>query len=166
MTCFIHVRRNITQKLQECNVSSEASRKILNDIFGHPLEGLQEGLVDADNAEDFQVKLEMLCKTWKSFTSTSSSDMDGFISWFLKNKRNVICDTMLCSIREDCGLGNPPSVFTTNASESMNAILKHKVDHKKSDLSTFIQKVKELTSEQMKEIERAVIDRGKYKFNK
>lgn len=71
---------------------------------------------------------------------------------------------MLCSIREDCGLGNPPSVFTINASESMNAILKHKVDHKKSDISTFIQKVKELTSEQMKEIERAVIDRGKYKF--
>lgn len=120
--------------------------------------------MDADNAEDFQVKLEVLCKTWKLFTSTSSSDIDGFISWFLKNKRNVICDTILHSICEDCELGNPPSIFTTNANESMNAILKHKFYYKKSDLSTFIQKVKQLKSEQIKKIERAVIDRGKYKF--
>ena len=27
LTCSIHVRRNITQKLQECNISSETSKK-------------------------------------------------------------------------------------------------------------------------------------------
>ena len=58
----------------------------------------------------------------------------------LTNKRAVISDTMLRNIREDCGLGNPPDIFTTNPSESMNAILKQTVDYKKSDLSSFIQK--------------------------
>ena len=108
LTCFIHVRRNITQKLKECNVPSETSRIILNDIFGHRVEnGVQEGLVDA-SSEDFNVTLEPLCEKWRKIHTSSSSDIDSFISWFLKNKREVISDTMLRNIREDCGLGDPP----------------------------------------------------------
>lgn len=47
---------------------------------------------------------------------------------------------MLRPTREDCGLGNPPSNFTTNASESINGLLKHKVDYKKHQLPAFIEK--------------------------
>ena len=52
---------------------------------------------------------------------------------------------------------------TTNASESINAMLKRKRDYKRR-LPTFIDKVKELVNEQQKEIERAVIGRGKYQL--
>ena len=55
------------------------------------------------------------------------------------------------------------SPFTTNASESINAMLKRKVNYKRSELPTFVDKVKELIKEQQ-EVERAVIGRGKYKL--
>lgn len=42
---------------------------------------------------------------------------------------------------------NPPSTFTTNMSESINALLKRKLDYKKQELPVFIE-VKELVSEQ------------------
>ena len=63
---------------------------------------------------------------------------------------------MLRCVREECGLGCPPDILTTNASESVNAVLKRKVD--------FIDKLKELVQEQQREVERAVIGRGKYHF--
>lgn len=34
LTCFIHVRKNIKEKLRECCLSSQSSDEILNDILG------------------------------------------------------------------------------------------------------------------------------------
>ena len=82
----------------------------------------------------------------------------------MTNKSHVIRDSMLKPIREECGLGCPPEPFTTNVSESINAMLKRKLDYKRSELPAFIDKVKELVNEQQKELERAVIGRGKYQL--
>ena len=71
---------------------------------------------------------------------------------------------MLQSTRRDAGLGDPPEPFTTNASESMNALLKNKVEYKRSELPEFLEKLKEDINEQDREVERAVINRGKYKL--
>ena len=68
---------------------------------------------------------------------------------------------MLRPVREKAGLGIPPIAFTTNTSESINAMLKRKVDYKRNDLPVFLEKVKQLIQEQ-DEIEKAVISRGKY----
>ena len=78
---------------------------------------------------------------------------------FKTNKVDVIRNTMTRSIREECGLGNPPDIFTTNPSESINALLKHKMNYKKTELPTLVGKVKELPTEQVKEVER-----GKYQL--
>ena len=51
----------------------------------------------------------------------------------------------------------------TNASESMNALLK-KVNYKKNELSLFIAELKAVIEEQERELEHAVIDKGKYQF--
>ena len=84
---------------------------------------------------------------WSDMECMSSTDMDGFLQWFTTNKTDVICKTMLRSVRVEYGLGNPPDIFTTNPSESINALLKHKLDYKKSEMSKFIEKVKELSLE-------------------
>ena len=78
----------------------------------------------------------------------------------MANKSQAMCQTMLHSIREDCGLGNPPFTFSTNSSESINALLKHKVDYQKQQLPIFIEKVQELVAEQKQEVERAVVNCG------
>ena len=160
----IHVRRNIKDKLNECHVPSPAAQQILDDIFGKRIDSVfQEGLVDStDNT--FQDKLEYLLAKWSTIECTSATDMDGFIQWFRNNKVGVISSTMLRTVREDCGLGNPPDIFTTNPSESINAVLKKKMDYKKKELPELVEKLKELILEQNKEVERAVVCRGKYRF--
>ena len=72
---------------------------------------------------------------------------------------------MLKSVCEECDLGFQSAAITTNASKSLNAMLKHKVDYKKNELPLFIEKVKELVNEQRREVERAVIGRGKYRIS-
>ena len=69
---------------------------------------------------------------------------------------------MLRSVREEAGLGCPPDAFYTNASECINNVIKVKVKYKRSELPKFISKFHELCEEQEQEVERAVIQRGKY----
>ena len=134
----------------------EATRIILDDIFGQQHDTVfVEGLVDSSDSDDFQIKLDSLFEKWRDL-ETSSSEMEAFIQYFVANKVNVIRTTMLRPIMEDCGLGNPPEIFTTNASESVNALLKHKVDYKRNDLPVLIEKIKQLIDEQQNELQRAV----------
>ena len=58
----------------------------------------------------------------------------------------------------------PTQPFTMNASESVNSMLKRHVNFKSSQLVEFVEKLKELVDEQEREVERAVIGRGKYRF--
>jgi len=88
----------------------------------------------------------------------------GFFDWLSQYKvENIVCG-MLKPVRREAGLGNPPLPFTTNASESVNAMLKRKVDYKKNELHVFINHLQQVVDEQEKEVERAVISRGKTSF--
>lgn len=55
-------------------------------------------------------------------------------------------------------------LFYTNASECVNSVIKVKVQYKKSELPQFISKLHELCEEQEREVERAVLQRGKYRL--
>ena len=60
----------------------------------------------------------------------------------------------------------PPDAFTTNASEATNAVIKSHVQYStKSQLNEFIEQLKQVIDVQYREVERAVIGRGKYRFN-
>lgn len=93
---------------------------------------------------------------------SSASDIDKFIKWFVSNKTGVIRNSMIRSIREESGLGNPPAIFTTNASESINVLIKLKVDYKKHQLPQFIDIVHELVDGQNRQVERAILNCGKW----
>ena len=59
MTCFIHVGRNVKDKLRECNIPTQLSCEIL-DIFGKKVGSVYiEGLVDAQDCIDFDEKVEI-----------------------------------------------------------------------------------------------------------
>ena len=74
----------------------------------------------------------------------------------------MIRDTMLHPVREECGLRSPPDIFTTKAGKSINAVHKHTLNYKRNKLPDFICKVLELVDQQQREVERAIIGRGKY----
>jgi hypothetical protein len=66
LTCFIHVRRNIKEKLNSCDASSDVINVVIDDVFGRRMGPvLQEGLVDASDADDFSAKLQNLLDKWR-----------------------------------------------------------------------------------------------------
>jgi len=162
LTCFNHFRRNIKQQLQERGFPSHAIVEIIDDVMGCQKGSVFcEGLVDCRNHEEFQQKLLMLKERWGQFEDQDGQD---FYEWFCEHKASVIEETMLKQIREDAGLGCPPDPFTTNASETANFVLKNKVDYKHNQLLEFVEKLKQVVDDQEKEIEKAVLQRGKYQF--
>ena len=116
------------------------------------------------NNEDFQETLSSVQESWQSLSTTNGCNLKKFINYFDKNKVRVLQDTMSKSLRTECGLGIPPDIFTTNVSESVNTVLKHKLDYKENELPVFISKVREVIQEQQREVERAVIGREKYQL--
>ena len=119
-----------------------------------------EGLVDSKDEAEFEQGLHTLCSKW----SKMGKCMETFVRWFQEYKSLSIKKCMLKFTRRDAGLGDSPPMFTTNASESINALLKRKVDYKKNELPSFLEKLKEVIDDQERELERAIIDRGKYQL--
>ena len=167
LLCAIHLRRNIKQKLLDLNFPVEHRRKILDEIFGGRRGSVYlEGLIDAKSAEDFDLKLAAFKPVWdqRECDQLGSTSVAHFHDWFLAYKAEDFKTSAISPVRELCGLGSPPDAFTTNASETINSVLKSKVDYKKSDLHKFIDKLRSVVDDQQHELERAVCRRGKFRF--
>ena len=163
--CTIHARNNIKKNLRERRLPELVVNEITDEIFGKQVgSSYVEGLVDAESEEIFYKQLEERKVQWDRIEKENPGCVSGFYEWFNEHKCEEIVSGMLSPVREDSGLGVPLSAFTTNASESITAMLKRKVNYKKSELVAFIQHLKELIDEQQRELERAVIRRGKYEF--
>ena len=67
-------------------------------------------------------------------------------------------------LRESAGLGSPPLQFITNASESINAAIKHEVGYKESAWPEFDQKMRKFIESQQEDILRALSGRGQYRL--
>ena len=87
-----------------------------------------------------------------------------FFDWFLKEKAAKLKLSAIASVRERAGLGSPPCAFNTNASETVNFMLKSKVDYKKNAIPEFIQKMFDLLTNQEEELQCAVCGLGKWRF--
>ena len=164
LTCFNHCRQNIKREMQQLGYPESLISDVLNDIFGHQ-EGSTffEGLVDSSNEEEFESKLAMLKDQWEEKENIHGTKT-GFYNWFVQNKANVMKSTMLKTVRTEAGLGSPPRIFTTNASETTNSIIKSHVSHKSCRLMEFVTHLKDIVDEQEREVERAVLRRGKFQF--
>lgn len=165
--CHIHLRGNIKNELHRRNFPDSVACEIANDILGKQVGSTYcEGLVDAESETMFYQKLEEMKRKWSTKEDDNPSCTTGFYEWFCEHKLEPIVAGMLRPVREEAGLGMPPVPFTTNASESLNAMLKRKVHFKKNELPTFVNHLKQLVEEQERELERCIIGRGKYQFRK
>lgn len=165
--CSIHARRNVKDELCKRKLPENVACEITDSIFGKKVGSTYvEGLVDATDEACFNQKLEELKSEWEQNEDKNPSCVPGFYEWFCTYKVESILSGMLKPIREEAGLGFPPTNFTTNASESLNAMIKRKVDYKRNELPVFVSQLKEMVDEQERELERALIGRGKYKFRK
>ena len=67
-------------------------------------------------------------------------------------------------VREAAGLGSPPEIFTTISVESVNSLLKQKVNYKESEWPAFNNQLKELVESQRQEVIRAPSGHGEYRL--
>lgn len=109
--------------------------EIIQDVLGSILKG-RPGLVNAQSSEELKTQFLALKTKWEIIAP-------GFFDWFLQYKLEVIESSMLAPIRQAAGLGNPPEPFYTNEIESINRVIKRKVDYKTSEWPGFCKMAKE-----------------------
>ena len=166
LRCFIHFRRNVEEKLKSLGLPSSVSQEFLDDIFGKRVGNtFQEGLVGSCSATEVEQRLQQLKSVWdsreKAYAPASGPSFHGF---FCRYQADVVKYHMRNDLREAAGLGSPPSIFTTNASESVNASIKRKVSFKESDWPKFNQVMKDFVGSQHEEVARALSGRGQYRL--
>ena len=171
--CFKHFRDNIEHKLKSINLDSTSCEEILADIFGtSDSEQIQLGLVDSTDANDFATKLLALQVRWndlelfgKQATSAQLVNHEPeFYDWFVSEKSSIVRNHMIQSVRKNAKLGDPPVKFFTYASESINNVLKLKVDRKSQSLSDFVDHAQQLVTTYEKNIDRAFSQRGDWRL--
>lgn len=120
--------------MQEFNYPEAVIKEILDDIFGCTQGStLCEGLVDSSSEEEFDDKVAILEGKWNKLKENHSLEA-GFHQWFVKYKLSTMKSTMIKSVREEAGLGVPPEPFSTNASETVNSVIKAHVLYKANQL--------------------------------
>ena len=70
-----------------------------------------EGLVDAGSEEVFYQQLEDKQLHWEELEKECPGCIPGFFDWFKEHLYKIIISGMLRPLREDAGLGVPPSAF-------------------------------------------------------
>lgn len=157
LQCALHKRENLMRKLNELKVDIIKAKQILSDVFGTKIDDTYfEGLIDSVDCKDFLEKVETLRSKWELLCP-------GFIEWFLSTQAEVMCTTMIASVRTRAGLGSPLGRFTTNSNESLNN-LKRKVNFKCSEWPQFNMTLQVVVKEQHAEFEKAIFGLGEYEL--
>ena len=86
------------------------------------------------------------------------------LSAFCTYQAEVVKHHNACDVRESVGLGCPPSIFTTNGSESLNASIKQKMDYKQHEWPQFNKLIREFVMAQRDEVIRSLSGRGQYRL--
>ena len=165
LRCDIHLRDNVKRQLRELGITGSDAAEIVSDIFGKVLGEVTEGgLVDCTSGKDFDIALNNVTGKWPSLHQNG----DNFTASFLKDKAEVIRESATADIRSMCGLGCQPRVYTQNASESMNRLVKAEEDAKfakKADgLFPSIERIRAEVKRQNDQQFLALIGRGEYRM--
>ena len=175
LRCFLHLKRNVEEKLHSIGIPKQTSEVFVADIFGKQVGAVyKEGLVDRRSEEAFDVALQQLENVWNTreqpYATSSGPQFYVFFCRyqadvvFCRYQADVVKFHMRRDVREAVGLGSPPSIFTTNPSEFVNAELKRKVDYKESEWPVINKHVEKLVESQRDEIIRALSGRGQYRL--
>eukprot|EP00112_Aurelia_sp_Birch-Aquarium-sp1_P016153 Seg3637.1 transcript_id=Seg3637.1/GoldUCD/mRNA.D3Y31 product="hypothetical protein" protein_id=Seg3637.1/GoldUCD/D3Y31 len=115
LTCLQHVMERDSFQLGKMGATKDARKRILTDIYGSKQERIQHfGLVDADDAADFNAKLTSLKEVWDSV-------LPGFHDWFAKRRSDMFKETIVEAAKDRMGLEQN---FFNNRLEVMHKLQK------------------------------------------
>ena len=136
------------QHNREAQRASSVADKFIADVFGKWVGcTYEEGLVDSTDEHDFNNRFERCRAVWMSREGPyHRAGQMSFFEYFSKFYADVVRHNMLKDVRIAVGLGNPPAIFTTNSNESINAVLKRKMDFKQTEWPKFNHGMKQLVN--------------------
>lgn len=134
-------------------IEESERREICANIFGVQVGSqLQEGIIDADDEEEFRVRLAQLQEVWKTRSRVKGRE---FHLWFQRYKADVILRHVLKPVRQKAGFVDKH--FTMNR---VNSMLSNETDHQQHQLPEFVVKMRQLSERQRRNVQWAVINRG------
>ena len=77
---------------------------------------------------------------------------------------NIFCESVIQCVRVSAGLGEPPSPFYNNHSESINKLIKQHVHNQKSLLPVFVKHLHTLIEEQSNSMKKATKQTGDWRL--
>ena len=165
LRCDIHMRDNVKRKLSEIGITGTVASEIVFDIFCKKVDGgIQGGLVDCTSSDEFDTALKVVVEKWNTLHNHGGK----FVEYFLKEKAEVIREAGRANVRSVCGLGYPPKVYTQNANECMNRLIKAEENSsyskKESSLLPYVERVRNEIKRQQDEQFLAVLGRGQYRL--
>ena len=120
-----------------------------------------EELVDCNDIDSFNSKLETLQRNWPA----------NFVDWLyskkfrLRSLKETLKKCMIKCIRVKAGLGHPPNKWVKNLSESMNNVIKEAINYNAVDIVSFLEVIKENVFQQQKdELIRGIHGMGEYRL--
>ena len=121
LRCDIHMKDNVKRKLSQLGITGMLAKEIVFDIFGKKVDGgIDGGLVNCTSDKEFEDAVTSVTDKWNTIHENGAK----FVHCFLKEKADVIRETAKADVRSMCGLGYPPKVYTQNANECMNQLIK------------------------------------------
>ena len=136
--------------------------RIIKDIFGIQQGTIYvKGLLDATDVHEFDYKLSLLEEKWNGIEFSLFPTKDPcFYDWLVKNEADVMKNSMIAGVRQDAGLGCPPSQYTTNRNESMNRVAQEYANFSRSTWVQLANNMYALIMNERKEAEKAIYGMG------
>jgi len=116
--CTEHLQNRTVEKLRKMHVNERIQNKVMSDLYGVQNMYLHEdGLADAENDEDLEVKLASLEDSW-------ANDIPWFADWFKKHQLTIFKECLTLSARKSLGISDR---FYTNNIENNHRLQKKKL---------------------------------------
>ena len=165
LCCKGHLEQDIRRTMRDLGIGQFHEKFFLEDVFGS--EAKKElGLVDAVSRDEFDAVLESLYPVWtkreleaRQLTSEESTE---FYSYFVNYVAEDMKSMMIASVRKKTGFDD--SFFYNNDPESMNNRIKTRIEKKRLSWPECVQQLKEMSEEQERNINPALINEGPYRF--
>ena len=161
---LIHLRctRHMEGNFRDFFVNNRYPKNLQDEIYKAIFE--DGGLIDADDASEFDVQVDLSKKMWDSLHKSFNFKSDAFFAFFDSQKEDVFKNCLIKSVRIAAGLGNPPEKYYTNNNESLNNRLKLEQKNKKLSWPAFNVSLENFCRHQMEEAKRAIRGAGNYEL--
>ena len=134
---------------------------MLSDIFGVISLGVKEkGLTDCWSDDEVDEEFHQLESKWKMIHANGGN----FGKYSKVHKLHLIKNCMTAKVRTAFGLGFSPDVYTQNANECINSVLKRSLKGRKLSPKEAVLTIQSCVKQQQTQVKLAVINIGEFKL--